>query len=97
MVLCEFIIGWNNVLDETNHENISIHHSENMPKGVTIAVQRCSVWCLFLRLEFILKKKREKKMNSILKKILTPNLHNRLYFPIGISIAFVISIMVGKP
>jgi hypothetical protein len=48
------------VLDETNHENISIHHSENMPKGVTIAVQRCSVWCLFLRLKFILKKKSHK-------------------------------------
>lgn len=49
------------MLDETNHENISIHHSENMPKGVTIAVQRCSVWCLFLRLEFILKKKEKKR------------------------------------
>jgi hypothetical protein len=44
------------VLDETNLENISIHHSKNLPKGITIAVQRCSVWCQFLRLEFILKK-----------------------------------------
>jgi hypothetical protein len=44
------------VLDETNLEIISIHHSQNLPKGITIAVQRCNVWCLFLRLEFILKK-----------------------------------------
>ena len=46
----------------------SIHHSENAKKGVTIAVQRCSVWCLCLRLEFIFKKKKKKTNRKKKKK-----------------------------